>query len=309
SYLFFNDDDIKLSTNIKISDKFLDTYKAIYNSKLDKNFLKYIDTNNTLAYFSMSMNTENMLREYPKLMTNIYGNMLPQFKEETAIGLELMEVLFDEKAIGELITGDIMFVLNDVAEREITYTSYTYDDDYNREEVTKTKKELMPDFTVMLGSENRSLITKLMKLSLKHRLSEANGQIFKLNKQMTKAPFDMFYTIKDNIVFLTNSENQINSISSNSFKSNIGKHKKLLKKNIVVGYADVKKLLSKMPTNLIGPKQAELLKYMQNNVGEVITTASKVKKGKFYTDQIIKTSGKDGNSLRFILKTIERFAH
>jgi len=307
SNLFFNKDEVRLSSYVNISDNWIDTYKRMYNSSLSKNFLKYINEDNTLGYFSISTDTQAMLEEYPKLMSNIYGNMLPKYKEETAVVLDLIAVMLDEKAIGELITGDMLFVLNDLSEKEITYKSYTYDDDYNSTEVTKTKKEFMPDFTVMIGSENKQLITKLLNLGTKHKVLEASTSIFKINKQMTRAPFDLFFTVKNDILFLTNSQKQVNSISKNTFKKKLGKHKKMLKKNIFVGYLDMQKIINKIPAEQFfnGENELKLLNFVENNVTEAYTTASKLKGNKFRTEQVMKTSGKHGNSLNLLLEMVK----
>lgn len=307
SNLFFNNDEIKVKSEIGISKNWTSTYKKMYSSKLDKSFYKYLDQDNSLAYFSVAMNTEALLNEYPKLMTNIYGKIMPKMKEEIQLIGDITAIILDEKEIGKLITGNAMFVLNDISEKEVTYTSYSYDDDYKRTEVTKTKMEVIPDFTVMLGSKNEKIIQKLMQLALKHKVVNQKSNYFTFDKKMTDAPFDMYFVVKNGIAFLTNSEKEINKISKNKFTANLGKHKSLLKKNLSVLYVNSEKIMSKVPEKYLDNKQKDFLKYVQKNVKEATITSSKIKGNKMFMTQTIKTSGEKGNSLNLILTMIEEF--
>lgn len=307
SNLFFNNDEIKVKSEIGISKNWTSTYKKMYSAKLDKSFYKYLDQDNSLAYFSVAMNTEALLNEYPKLMTNIYGKIMPKMKEEIQLIGDITAIILDEKEIGKLITGNAMFVLNDISEKEVTYTSYSYDDDYKRTEVTKTKMEVIPDFTVMLGSKNEKIIQKLMQLALKHKVVNQKSNYFTFDKKMTDAPFDMYFVVKNGIAFLTNSEKEINKISKNKFTANLGKHKSLLKKNLSVLYVNSEKIMSKVPEKYLDNKQKDFLKYVQKNVKEATITSSKIKGNKMFMTQTIKTSGEKGNSLNLILTMIEEF--
>lgn len=307
SNLFFNNDEIKVKSEIGVSKNWTSTYKKMYSAKLDKSFYKYLDQDNSLAYFSIAMNTEALLNEYPKLMTNIYGKIMPKMNEEIQLIGDLTAIILDEKAIGKLITGNAMFVLNDISEKEVTYTSYSYDDDYKRTEVTKTKMEVIPDFTVMLGSKNEKIIQKLMQLALKHKVVNQKSNYFTFDKKMTDAPFDMYFVVKNGIAFLTNSEKEINKISKNKFTANLGKHKSLLKKNLSVLYVNSEKIMNKVPEKYLDNKQKDFLKYVQKNVKEATITSSRIKGDKMFMTQTVKTSGEKGNSLNLILTMIEEF--
>lgn len=308
SSLFFNDDEVKLTADISIANSWKKTYKKIYGSKLNKNFFKYINKNETLAYFSMAMDTQAILEEYPIIMTDLYSSIMPKFNEEISIAAELLSIVLDEKAIGEVITGNALFILNDIGEKEVTYTSYTYDEDYNSTEVTKTKKEIIPDFTIMIGSENRNIIAKIMKLATKHKVAEQNGGYIKFNTKKTDAPFDMFFVLKDDIAFLTNSQKQINSITSNNFPVNLGIHKKMLKNSLSTFYVNAEEILNKVPKSSFSKKDIEFLDNAKGNLKETYFTTSRLKGNKFKSEYVIKTANDKGNSLKLLLHIIESFS-
>ncbi|MFL0124041.1 hypothetical protein V2590_05080, partial [Tenacibaculum maritimum] len=168
AHLFVNKNDITFSTEIFFNNALAKSLRKIYNSKLNKSFLNYIDTNKALSYLSFSINTSNLLKEYPNIIVNTYGSLFPKIKEEATVASDLINLFLDEEAIGKLVTGDAVLILNDLKEEEVNYTTYDYDKDFKKTENVKTKKELRPSFLLMLGTENKDLITKLSLLSAKH---------------------------------------------------------------------------------------------------------------------------------------------
>src|SRR5690606_40854277 len=107
------------------------SYARIYNSKINRNFLRYLDSENTLGFFAYSINTQAYLEEFPKMLNSIYAPSMGPNAEEVAIGTEILSLLLDEAAIAKTVRGDGLFVLNGVTQHETAYTSYDYDEDYN----------------------------------------------------------------------------------------------------------------------------------------------------------------------------------
>ncbi|MCF6349643.1 MAG: DUF4836 family protein [Flavobacteriaceae bacterium] len=305
SNLFFKNDEIRLVSDLKISNDWKKTYRKIYKSKLNKNFYKYINQNETLAYFSFTTDTQAVLEKYPTLMSDFYGALLPKMSDEISVATELLTVILDEKAIGEVITGDMLFILNGIAEREVKYTSYTYDENYRSTKVIKTKMEVIPDFTIMIGSENKKLISKIMELAVKHNPKIAKNTLYYSYKSV---PFDLFFTIKDGIVFLTNSQKQINNIV-NHFPANIGKHKKILKNNMSSFYINMEKIIREVPNNLLTKEELEFLTLIQNNFKETYLTASRLKGNKLKSEYVIKTTNKEDSfkPLLFFIKNFNKY--
>src|SRR3546814_11926467 len=87
-------------------------------------------------------------------MKDMYGNLFEQYEADIALGADLVSLLLDEAAIANVAKGDALFVLNGIAEREVPYISYEYDDDYNYMEVEKIKMETIPDFLLMFSSDD-----------------------------------------------------------------------------------------------------------------------------------------------------------
>ena len=302
--LYFEKDAARLTYNMEVNDRWKKAIKKMYRSKIDQSFFNYFNENEIIGYTSIAMNTEAVLDEYPNLISDIYGGMLPDFKDEMEVSSELFSILLDEEAIGDLVSGNMLFILNDLGEKEVTYTTYEYDDDYNETKVEKTKKELSPEFTFMVGSENEKLLFKLIKLGVKHKALEQNANYYKMNLP-NKTPFDLYAVIKDEIVFITSSEKQIANIVSANPVSVLGNHKKMIRKNAAVMYLDVKKLLAKIPAEELRKDEKKMVSFATDNLNNAYYKSGKMKGNNMVSEFVLETANNRENSLKVLLDFID----
>ncbi|MDB0601871.1 hypothetical protein PL373_12065 [Tenacibaculum maritimum] len=304
AHLFVNKNDITFSTEIFFNNALAKSLRKIYNSKLNKSFLNYIDTNKALSYLSFSINTSNLLKEYPNIIVNTYGSLFPKIKEEATVASDLINLFLDEEAIGKLVTGDAVLILNDLKEEEVNYTTYDYDKDFKKTENVKTKKELRPSFLFMLGTENKDLITKLSLLSAKHNTTTTYDKYFKVSSLKEKLPIDLFFTTKDDIFFVTNSEKQIKDIANDTFVSNVKKHQSLLRKNSSVAYIDINGILAKLPSNS-NSYEVKLATKVMTTFKEVYITTGSVKGKRMKSELKINLKESSKNPLEVLLDLFE----
>jgi len=302
SNLIFNEDEIRWESNFGLDPRIGESYAKIYGGKMDKSFLNHFDENDVLSYISFSTDMAKTLEEYPEIMQTLYGSYFPDFFDEIGIAMDLMEVILDEEAIGELITGDALMLLHNVEEREVTYTTTEYDEDLNATEVEKTKKEPLPIFSVMLGSENKKIVSKIMRLSSKYHVADAKSNHYHISSEAIGAPFDMYFTQNDGIVYLTNSPTKVNNYANGKKTRNPGKHKKLLRKNAFNLYMNTTSIMDNVSDMI--PLDSQTLNYAKSNYKEMYMTSSKVEDNKLNVDFVIKTSGAQGNSLKLILDSM-----
>ncbi len=303
---FIEEDAFKMKGEVDLSANRVDMFKNIYDSKLDKAFLKYFNQDDALAYLSSSIDSQAALEEFPALYTSIMKAILPDFNEEVSLGAEFLAILLDEEAIAKLITGDVLFILNDLSEKEIEYTTYEYDDDWNSTEVTKTKNEFVPDFTLMLGSQNTNFINKLIRLGAKHKVIDLKNSYSEVT--VPNMPFKIFLLQKDGIFFVSTSQKDMANIVADRFVANTGKHKKLMRKNIMAFYVNSDKITTKVPAENMSESDLDILKYAQESFGEVYMTSARIKGDKMYSEYVLKTKGKKGNALKTVFDFIEKVA-
>jgi len=307
--LFMDDKSFRISTGLELAKDQADAYKKIMNRKLNKKFLKYVDSDKAIGFMGYSIDTKAYLEEFPKLMKQTYGAFLGRnMEEEIELGTDLFSLLLDEEAVSKVIKGDALFVINGLNTKDVTYTSYEYDDDYNQKEVTKTKKETLPDFLFMFSSEDNRLMNKLIKYGMNKRYVTVNNNIYKIEEK--KSPVDIYFMIKDGIVFFGNSLTEMQSINDNTFKSAITKtHKTLLAKNNFSFLFNAKNLVGKVPTEEIGGEEtAKKFNETLGKMGNVYMKSNPIKGNLVSADISAEIPNGHENALKYLFSLIENAA-
>ncbi|MCG8733049.1 DUF4836 family protein [Tenacibaculum finnmarkense] len=306
--LFFNKKNANLLLEMTVSDDMKKSFKKIYNQKMNSTLINSFNHDNALAFWSVSINTEQLLLEYPAMVDKMYGGMFPKFSQEISLVGDVLSLIIDEKAMASLVTGDALFVLNGFEKKQVSYKSYKYDDNYKRKEITKTKETLMPDFTFMMGSKEEKLLTKLFKLGQKHKLVKGVKNVFELDVKKAKLPFNVYAVIKNEVLYITNSKVRAIKLSlgKRSFKTR--KHRKLIKKNSSVLFADVNALLAHLPKKSFRSTERKMIAFSNDNIQDVRFVVSKMKGNKIASKVELNTNGKQENTLKLLFDFINNVA-
>ncbi|CAH0153393.1 MULTISPECIES: hypothetical protein [unclassified Pedobacter] len=308
--LFMDDKSFRISTGLELAQEQADAYKKIMNRKLNKNFLKYVNSEKALGFMSYSIDTKAYLEEFPKLMKQTYGSLLGgKMDEEIDLGTELFSLLLDEEAVSKVIKGDALFVINGLNTKDVTYTTYEYDDDYKQKEIVKTKKETLPDFLFMFSSEDHRLINKLIKYGVNKNYVSVENNIYKVLEK--KSPIDIYFMIKDGIVFFGNSLTEMQGISNNQYNSNkLSKlHKQLLSKNNFSFLFNAKNLVGKVPDSEIGGEEtAKKFNSTLEKMGNVYMKSNPIKGRLVSADISAEIPNGHENALKYLFSLIENAA-
>jgi len=304
--LFMDKTSFRISTGLELAQEQADSYKKIMNRKLNKNFLKYVNSEKAIGFTSYSIDTKAYLEEFPKLLKQTYGSILGgKMDEEIDLGTDLFTLLLDEEAVSNVIKGDALLVVNGLTTKDVTYTTYDYDDDYNRKEVTKTKKETLPDFLFMFSSEDNRLINKLIKYGINKNYVSVDQNIYKIEEK--KSPIDIYFMIKDGIVFFGNSLTEMQNIGNNQYKASISKeHKNLLSKNNFTMLFNSKNMVGKIPDDEMGGKEnAEKLNSTLSKMGNLYIKSNPIKGNVVSGEISAEIPNGHENALKYLFSLIE----
>ncbi len=308
--LFMDNKSFRISTGLELSQEQADSYKKILNRKLNKKFLKYVNSEKALGFMSYSIDTKAYLEEFPKLLKQTYGSFMgAKMDEEMDLGADLISLLLDEEAVSKVIKGDALFIINGLNTKEVTYTTYEYDDDYKQKEVTKTKKETLPDFLFMFSSDDTRLINKLIKYGVNKNFVSAEGAIYKIMEK--KSPIDVYLQIKDGIVFFGNSLTEMQGIQNNQYGSyKLSKmHKQLLSKNNFSFLFNAKNLVGKVPASEMGGDEtAKKFNSTLEKMGNVYMKSNPVKGNVVSADISAEIPDGHENALKYLFSLIENAA-
>ncbi|SMC81623.1 hypothetical protein [Pedobacter nyackensis] len=300
---YLEDKSIRLTTSMTFSDEIAAVFKRVHQRKLNKRFLKYVNEDRMIGYMGYALDTKAYLEEYPKLMSKIYGSV---YAEEIGMAADLLSLLLDEEAIGKVVKGDALFIFNGLMQNEVSYKSYEYNEDnFESKEVMKTKKETLPDFLLMISSEDTRLIDKLIAYGAKKDLVKKRAGYYELS--IPKSPLSLYFTIKDQIIFFTTSITEIDDIAANSYVAKIsGKHKKTLLSSNYSAYFSGKKLAGKIPSEEFGgAKKLEKANRVLNSLGDIYLNSNPIK-GNVVSGQVsMDIPANQPNALKYLFSLIE----
>jgi hypothetical protein len=272
------------------------SYKKIYNRKLNKQFLQYIKSDSLIGFMSYAVNTEAYLQELPQIFSKSYG----MYGEEMDLGGELISLMLDEKAIAKVVKGDALIMMTNLGIKETTYNTYVYDENYERKDTVQTKTETLPDLLCMFSSDDTHLIEKLLKYGVSKEKIRLENNIYSLTPS-TKYPFNLHMLLKDGIVFMGTSLNDIEQINAGTFKGNLNKQQKeLLLNNNMTMFFSPKNLHDKMPVTELG-NMGETVSQALGNSGNVYIKSSGIKGNYISGELIADVPANQENALKYFI--------
>lgn len=155
--------------------------KMTEGRKLRADFLNYIP-NDYLGMYMMSINPKAYYDWLKKSLVNaIGGNYIKEESLNDAV--ELIETLIDEEAIANILSGDLLFAYNGMEKVEKEYQVTTYDEDFKRIETTKTREIEFPEFTMVIGVNNKKFFQKIIDIIERENIAKQQNGYFILPGQ------------------------------------------------------------------------------------------------------------------------------
>ncbi len=185
-------------------------FRKIYDVKMDKDLFKYIDGENLLGYMSSSVDMKEMGKFYEEFYIELLES-LPKRKKEQDImtGIELFIAFLDKEMLFNTANGNMIFACTGFTDVKVKYTTYDYDDDFQKNETTEELVEKQPKMVFVSGIGNKENARKLFdifsKFSVFTRLKD-NVFAFYGNKYQ---PVNIFFALTDDAIIITNDANLV----------------------------------------------------------------------------------------------------
>lgn len=305
--LFFEKEQIRVNQlTYAPNDELQNLSKQIYKSKQSKSLAAHINPQ-YLGYLSVSFNSEAMIHYYYKMIKD-YLNSTPftaEYADLINLYIDLLEISIDEKAISELSPGNMIFILHQLATKEVSYKTYEYDEDFNQKEVIKKKTEPAPDFTIAFATKRADFMQKLVAIPAKYAEKggyqyEQTGGYYTLNIDKEKNPInEIFFGVKNDQVIITTSKEVVENAFSGKTYTLSSEAKKHIFSNNFAGALNTKRVLESVGPEFSTETNRKIRKLLEENLGN-ITMESKLKKGLAETSYTMKIHGNHENSFQFL---------
>jgi len=319
SYFHVNiqDADVEAKAYYHLGEKYKAMLVEANKAKFNKDLLKYVDGENLIAYYGMRVKPEPIY----KMTMEMYAKMfeaVPEYGESIAAGLGIFEILLDEDEVFDLIRGDMLAAVTDIKKFDVSYTSYEYDEDFNEQEVTKTKQELLPEFVFLASVGNKKLRDKIVKIYLTSKLFVEEDGYYKFQpyqygyRAKEKQEAGTYFTFVDDILIVTNDKDLVTKYKD----SGIPKEKQLskdrvshLKKNNYAGFWDANATFSKMDKDLrksLGRDVFKMMTYTDSLFNEATLEGMKLDGDCFTTTAKLSFKNGDKPVVSQLLEFVEK---
>lgn len=296
---------LKLKGSIGLQENMARMISPIYKNKMNRKFKRFIPEDH-MGYLSLNISTETYLKNFPQLLGQVYGgSMYFAFGEVADIISTALQIALDEKAIANVIGGDHVLFINEMKKVQKEYIDYEYDvDNFDYKEIKKTKDDYIPTFLWMFTSKDQRIYQKILGLGeYKGRVTQTDG-IYKITDNPSK---EIIYALfKDDIVFVSNDEDQLSAIRTNQFRASKDKQ---IRKQIYANSMTAVTHLSEIPEtiNRLGIPIITTWDRVMNNLsayGDATITAKGTKKGKITGEIAVDFPEQGDNALQYLLQEL-----
>jgi len=301
--LYFDNDKVRMVNSYQHKNEAVQkSLNSVYKGKKNKKLTALIN-DKSIGYYAINVDGN----KYFDLMYSLLKDSGEgDYQKEMELVMETMKIVLDEKAITKIAPGNGIFVLNELKSKTVEYTDYEYDDDYNEKEVKKTKEIAVPNFTFAFATENEGYWNHIFNMLTTNKVTakkfSKNGDFYAFSEGKNDGYFDkLFFTVKDGIVYITTSTDNISSKNQSEISEKWAKDSA---KYPLSGRFDIQKLMIGLEKEFKTPSERKTLDLLKKNMGELyFKTEAKGEKIETEINYNIKNASE--NSLMYFFDVID----
>jgi hypothetical protein len=295
--------DMSQYTNPKLTKMMAGTFDSKYNKKM----VKHLRGDEMMGIYHINLNMNEMVNGYKELAKDM-AKEVPMYGEMAESALEILGIFIDEEGISNVFNGDMIFAVTGMQTVTQMETVVEYDDNFNPTETQKQVTKEIPEMTFMMSYGNEKDIMKFIRLGAKSSVLQQVGTNFKI-----AAPgldMDATLAVRDGILFISNSQDLIQSNFSKKYKGKQKIDKNLCKtmcQNGQVMYFDIPQIIASMNAEeMAGAMGAgEFVNIgKQNFESFMVTTAKTTVDGAYRSEISLNMVNKEMNALKQIFEII-----
>ncbi|MBL7882286.1 MAG: hypothetical protein JNN23_20805 [Chryseobacterium gambrini] len=301
--LYFDNDKVRLVNSYQHKNEAVQkSINSVYKGKKNKKLTALIN-DKSIGYYAINVDGN---KYFDLMYCLLKDSGEGDYQKEMELVMETMKIVLDEKAITKIAPGNGIFVLNELKSKTVEYTDYEYDDDYNEKEVKKTKEIAVPNFTFAFATENEGYWNRIFDMMTTNKVTakkfSKNGDFYAFSEGKNDGYFDkLFFTVKDGIVYVTTSTDNISSKNQSEIPEKWAKDSA---KYPLSGRFDIQKLMVGLEKEFKTPSERKTLNLLKKNMGELyFKTEAKGEKIETEINYNIKNASE--NSLMYFFDVID----
>jgi len=286
--------------------------KALYGQKQKKSISGFINPDN-LGYVSFSFNTETAIHSYYDQIKKYlsYYEYSRGYSDIINLYIDLMEIVIDEKGIADLFPGNYLMVLHGLSTRQVKYTDYEYDDNFEYKTIQKTKNQLSPDFSFVMDTRREDFMRKALDVPLKY--AEKNNYDYQKHDDYYELKFpdgesvysSLYFMVSGGRLVVTSNRDVIDKVMR-GIPFNAGKEvANRIRDNVFAAHINLAGIMDEMKLQVSEESDKKIITYLSENLKSADAFTG-YKKGELKGTLDVQMSNNFENSLMGIFEMIEK---
>jgi hypothetical protein len=278
--MYLKDNSVEFVLDARYGEKLGSIYEEMNDSRFDKNVLKYIPQSST-GYFTYNV---NLRKAYEKAYDVVMPILMDEKNAQIAMNvltIELLNEYINKDALFGTYKGSMFGYFNGIKKIKTKKIEFFYNEEtFEYGEREAEAEEEMPIFTIGISIDRDDIPEKIMK-----HLGRLTSKIKNMGNywRMDNAILDaapVFLINKNGLLILTNDEDLAVNHSNGYGKEKLAKIniKKAKKSGFMYGAVDIAETLNRFPTDILNPRQNELIQSLKGKSGKLELTSSETTK-------------------------------
>jgi hypothetical protein len=273
--MYLKENSVEFTLNACYGEKLGSIYREMNDSRFDRNILKYIPASST-GYFTYNV---DLRKAYEKAYEVIMPILMDEKNAQIAMNvltIELLNEYINKDALFGTYKGSMFGFFNGIKKIKTKKIEFFYNEEtfeYGERQVEA--EEDMPIFTLGISIDRSDIPEKIMK-----HLSRLTSKITNMGEywRMDNAILDaapVFLINKNGLLILTNDEDLAVNHSEGYGKEKLARInvKKAKRSGFMYGAIDISETLNRFPTDILTPKQNEMIQSLKGKSGKMELTS------------------------------------
>ena len=273
--LFLRDNKVDFEVEAQYGPALGSIYAEMNDARFDQNVLAYIPASSP-AYFTYNINLQQAYEQAYKVLLPLLSDEKNAQIAMNVLTLELLNEFISKDALFDTYKGSMFGTFNGIKKVKTKKIEYRYDENFVYEEFETETETDMPIFTLGFSTARADI----PELVLKHmaRLSsriQHFGNYWRIdNAILDAAPLYILNTGK--LLIFTNDEDLARLHPKGYGKEALSKKQRKVacQSGFMYGSIDIPKTLDRFPTEVLTPRNAEIVSSLKGKSGQLELTSS-----------------------------------
>ena len=274
--LFLRDNKVDFEVEAQYGSALGSIYAQMNDAKFDKNVLAYIPAQSP-AYFTYNINLEQAYEQAYKVLLPLLSDEKNAQIAMNVLTLELLNEFINKEALFDTYKGSMFGTFNGIKKVKTKKIEFSYDEETFAYQETETETEAeMPIFTLGFTTARADVPEMVLKhmARLSSRIQRFENYWRIDNAILDAAPLYILNTGK--LLIFTNDEDLARMHPKGYGKGALAKKDRnaARQSGFMYGSVDIPKTLDGFPTEVLTPRNAEIVSSLKGKSGQITLTSS-----------------------------------